>query len=328
MTIRDTQPRSSAAAPTFGAWLPEPLGGPVGAWQQALQLGARLGGLRLEPADWAANPSATTQKSTGLTYDRAGPHDDHRPPMLLVHGLGSCRRIWRSVAATLALQHDVIAVDLPGHAGLPVGIDQSPMGLARTLAAFLDELGIDRVHVVGHSLGGWTALELGADGRAASITGLASAGLPYQPATKRSALLWANLELATRLAPLVPVLVRPTALRALTMTTGTTRPAELPYVDAVVAALAHQQASGFLATLDATLNTVFKRAAAIDATVPVTVLICERDAVLPPEHHDDPLKAPPHTMWVRLGGSGHAPLWDAPKQVLQAIGDTVVRAST
>ena len=47
----------------------------------------------------------------------------------------------------------------------------------REVAALLDDLGLERVAVVGHSSGGWTALELAKLGRASGVLALTPAGL-------------------------------------------------------------------------------------------------------------------------------------------------------
>ena len=45
-----------------------------------------------------------------LAHDRFG----DGPPLLLIHGLGSHRKVWRLVLDRLAAERDVIAIDLPG----------------------------------------------------------------------------------------------------------------------------------------------------------------------------------------------------------------------
>lgn len=80
--------------------------------------------------------------------------------VLLVHGLGYyAHRDWRYVIPELSKRYRVIAVDLPGFGGSPA----LPQGysfdaLAVVLAKVLDRQGLDRVHVVGHSLGGALSL--------------------------------------------------------------------------------------------------------------------------------------------------------------------------
>ena len=83
------------------------------------------------------------------------------PTVLLVHGLGNnAHRDWASVVAALAGQFHVVAVDLPGFGAS----ESSPQGysfdaLSQALKEVLDQTSPgQRVHVVGHSLGGAVSL--------------------------------------------------------------------------------------------------------------------------------------------------------------------------
>jgi len=109
-------------------------------------------------------------------YSRSG----HGEPLVLLHGLGSSRAAWDAIVPALAERFDVIAVDLPGFgtsALLPAGSEPSPAGLAMAVAALLNDLGIDRPHLAGNSLGGWVAMELAKTRPVRSVTLLSPAGL-------------------------------------------------------------------------------------------------------------------------------------------------------
>ena len=159
------------------------------------------------PAAAAGSATAAGADSRGaagaIAYSRAGAGE----PLLLLHTLGTDRHMWDPVLARLTAERDVIAIDMPGFgesAPLP-GARVSPEALAGAIAAFLTELGIDRPHVAGNSLGGWIALELARTGHARSVTAIAPAGLWREPLVpKRST---ARL-LARALLPLMPALVR------------------------------------------------------------------------------------------------------------------------
>lgn len=102
------------------------------------------------------------------------------PPIVLVHGLANSVITWRKNVEALAGQFHVIALDLPGHglSDMPKVRFDLPTG-AVFLAAFLDEVGVDRAHLGGNSMGGAVALELALarPERAASLTLADSAGL-------------------------------------------------------------------------------------------------------------------------------------------------------
>jgi pimeloyl-ACP methyl ester carboxylesterase len=114
----------------------------------------------LPPAQLAA-PLPIQQISvdgTQLAYiDSGGPG----MPVLLVHGLGSHMDFWHHQVPTLAAEHRVIALDLPGFgASSRTDAPYTPPWYADQISAFLSALQVERVQVVGHSLGGQVALTL------------------------------------------------------------------------------------------------------------------------------------------------------------------------
>jgi pimeloyl-ACP methyl ester carboxylesterase len=83
------------------------------------------------------------------------------PAVLFIHGLISDHRTWDTEVERLAKTHRVIAPDLPGHGeSAKLSGDYSLGAHAAALRDLLDILGIDRVTVVGHSLGGGIAMQL------------------------------------------------------------------------------------------------------------------------------------------------------------------------
>lgn len=84
------------------------------------------------------------------------------PPLLLIHGLGGTKASFLPTVAALAGERRTIAVDLPGFgdSDKPVGAYDAPF-LSRWMLALLDALELERPDVLGHSLGGRVALELG-----------------------------------------------------------------------------------------------------------------------------------------------------------------------
>ena len=84
---------------------------------------------------------------------------------MLIHGIGHRWQAWEPVLDGLAEAHDVIAIDLPGF-GCHATRRQPPSvpALAAWVGSFFAELGVDRPHVAGNSLGGGLALELAAAG--------------------------------------------------------------------------------------------------------------------------------------------------------------------
>ena len=93
-------------------------------------------------------------------------------PVLLVHGFGHNRVVWEKLAASLPDGFRPLCADLRGHGASP----WSPDGAydlpcyAADLVALVDALGLDRFHVVAHSLGGnvATLFAAGVSARAAA----------------------------------------------------------------------------------------------------------------------------------------------------------------
>jgi len=81
------------------------------------------------------------------------------PAIVLLHGIGSGARSWRTVLPILSRSFRVVAWDAPGYASsTPLPVEQPDASdYAERLRLLVDALGIDRFQVVGHSLGAITA---------------------------------------------------------------------------------------------------------------------------------------------------------------------------
>ncbi|MFI5495223.1 4,5:9,10-diseco-3-hydroxy-5,9,17-trioxoandrosta-1(10),2-diene-4-oate hydrolase [Actinoplanes sp. NPDC051859] len=103
----------------------------------------------------------TSAHAAGLHYHRAGPSGG--TPVVLLHGGGPGASAESNFGRTLpvfAQRFDTLAVDQPGYGGsatAPIK-GQYFTASADALAGLLDELGIERVDLIGNSLGGGTAV--------------------------------------------------------------------------------------------------------------------------------------------------------------------------
>ena len=107
-----------------------------------------------------------------------GSGDD--PPIVLIHGFGGDLNTWMFVQPPLAARRRTIALDLPGHGSSAKDVGAGdPETLADAVEAAQQALGIERAHLVGHSMGGAiaTILAVRHPERAASLTLVAAAGL-------------------------------------------------------------------------------------------------------------------------------------------------------
>ena len=80
--------------------------------------------------------------------------------IVFVHGLSDSLLYWEILAANLKNDYQVLRVDLRGHGETSLGDEEISIGLfADDLKGLLDELGIEKVNLVGFSLGGAISLD-------------------------------------------------------------------------------------------------------------------------------------------------------------------------
>lgn len=253
----------------------------------------------------------------GLVYERYG----SGPPLVLLHGVGHRRQAWGAVLEHLAPHREVVLVDLPGHGESPpldVASRTVAQALEQELLALLDELGLDRPHIAGNSLGGRLALETGVRGRAATVTALSPAGfwrsdreLRYAKAVFRT-----MQRTGKQLRPLAPTLSRSTAGRALMYATIVSRPSRLSPQQA------RDDMTAFLAAEDA-LNAILAAptlfTGRLPAEVPVTIAWGARDRLLWPGQSRLARARLPQARHVTLRGCGHVPMTDNPPLVADVL---------
>ncbi len=131
---------------------------------------SRLAGLRTR--------TAVVEGETISYYEggRAG-----APTVVLVHGFSADRSVWVRFAAQLTRDFHVVIPDLAGHGttAYVAGAGFSAPDQARRVIGLLDVLGLDTVHLVGNSMGGFVAATATrqAPSRVRSLTLLDSAGV-------------------------------------------------------------------------------------------------------------------------------------------------------
>jgi pimeloyl-ACP methyl ester carboxylesterase len=83
------------------------------------------------------------------------------PPLVLCHGLGGNHAVWFQQVAFFARERRVVVWDQRGFGrSTDRGARSGPEAAVADLAALLDHLGLERVDLVGQSMGGWAALGL------------------------------------------------------------------------------------------------------------------------------------------------------------------------
>ncbi|HEY4070045.1 MAG TPA: alpha/beta fold hydrolase [Sphingomicrobium sp.] len=104
-------------------------------------------------------PRVITSNGYDIGYTEAG--GGEATPIVFLHGVGSDKSVWRPQLAYFGKQRRAVAFDYPGYGDS----DPAPEGTARddyasAILSAMQELGIDRAHVCGLSLGGVVAIAM------------------------------------------------------------------------------------------------------------------------------------------------------------------------
>jgi pimeloyl-ACP methyl ester carboxylesterase len=134
---------------------------------------------RVQGWDIRAALSSTGVGNTNLPLHYSVRGTGEKTPVLMLHGFGGDSESWLGLSVPLAQNRVVIALDLPGHGRSVLHQATGFEAMAEAVAATLDQLGHQHVHVVGHSMGGGVglALALAKPQSVASLTLFAPAGL-------------------------------------------------------------------------------------------------------------------------------------------------------
>jgi pimeloyl-ACP methyl ester carboxylesterase len=252
-----------------------------------------------------------------LAYERHGSGD----PLILVHGVTHRRQAWYPVLDELATQREVILVDLPGHGeSPPFALDGLSVkdALRREFEGFLDELGLDRPHIAGNSLGGLVALHAGVNGRAQSVTCLSPAGFWRDEAefayTRRFFI--GLLALADKLGPSAERAARSRAVRQVVYSSLMAHPSRVPFDHVLGDVRAFMYARPTLRTL---LSAAEPFTDSMSVDVPVTIAWAGRDLVLPRWQAETAKLRLPRAEHLILRGVGHVPMFDHPSLIAKVL---------
>ncbi|MBO0785050.1 MAG: alpha/beta hydrolase [Actinobacteria bacterium] len=257
------------------------------------------------------------QQSHGMHVVHDGPRQ--APPLLLIHGSGGTGDGWIPMTPALARDHHVIRVDLPGCGHSPPAPSYDVPAQAGRVAGLLDDLGLERVTVAGHSSGGYVATAL-----AEQRPGLVGALALISSGPSLDALLRQPVILRALLAPpLGPLLwrSRSDAIIRSGINATAAHPVDLPAeLIAGVRATTYRTMRTVLARNTAYLaeRSVPQRLAALK--VPVLVIFGAADRRWDPSsaHQYD---AVPDARVEMLPDVGHLPILEAPEATSKLLLD-------
>jgi pimeloyl-ACP methyl ester carboxylesterase len=248
-------------------------------------------------------------------------------PIVLLHGFGASAYSWRHVAATLASEYELIAVDLNGF-----GYTERPRGAAAYTVAgqlalvlgVMDALGIESAHFAGHSYGGALATHLAwrHPQRVRSLILVDSAGAEYP---------WERRNASAANKPLTYLFVRTRAIRRKAVLAGLensfsddTRitPA---LVDAYYERIRIDGVSRAFRGLTAPTSEPRELPDLAQLDLPVLLVWGADDELTLPKAAQEAAAVLPHAELEILDGVGHIPLEESPDQLARLMSDFLAR---
>ena len=249
----------------------------------------------------------------------ASDHAGHGEPLLLLHGIGSTRDDFAALLPRLAEHFDVLSLDLPGHGESPIGSARPTVAaLADAVEADLDARGLQRVHVLGNSLGARIGIELAARRRTLSVVAISPSGLglPAERLYQGLLMTTARTLMRTLRSTIAPLATTPVG-RTFLLAGMRARPWEASEAEALTMRGGFADATGFWAMLWwAIIQDVPTNLDRIDSPV-----ILAQGAVDVVGAGQTPryLALIAGSRFELLAGSGHAPQSDAPDAIVGLV---------
>jgi pimeloyl-ACP methyl ester carboxylesterase len=251
-------------------------------------------------------------------------------PVVLLHGLGGTSKTWQQTIDCLGGSLLTVAIDLAGHGRSTRDRgDYSITANAVLVRGVLDQLGIDRALVVGHSYGGGVALAAAVifPEKVAGLGLVAAGGLGHEAAPVLRAM---SLPFVGELASLA---IHPWLIDKIDATfnrlsaVGFHEPTEFLQKRQLLRSLSDMSARGsFLDTLRGVINLQGQQvngAERLDQVgdIPVLVVWGDRDPMLPISHADVVTDALPHARVEIFEGAGHFPHAQDPGRLAHLLGE-------
>jgi len=251
------------------------------------------------------------------------------PPLLLVHGIGDSSETWAGVMPALAEKYTVIAPDLLGHGeSAKPRADYAIAAYACGMRDLLTALGVDRVSVVGHSLGGGIAMQFAYQfpERCERLVLVAAAGMGrdvhpvFRLASGPGATV--GMYLLTRQPVRMAVRLAAPLVRA---AGGAGLGPDLDYAVQRYEAFADGTARrAFLRTIRAGVDLSGQAITMLDRAylarhLPTLIIWGTRDGIIPFEHAEVARSALPGSRLEIFEGAGHLPHQDDPERFVKVV---------
>ena len=280
------------------------------------------------------DPTPQLQFRTIHGYRRAYRIAGSGPALLLIHGIGDNSTAWEPVHAQLARRFTVIAPDLLGHGQSDKPrADYSVAAYANGMRDLLSVLGIDKVTVVGHSLGGGVTMQFAYQFPQLVdrliLVGAGGVTKDVNIALRFAALPVGGEAIALLRLPLVMPALQ-TVGRVLETVMGSTGLGrDIPNALRILADLPEPKASAaFTRTLRAVVDWRGQVVTMLDRcylteSVPVQLVWGDQDVVIPVSHAHMAHAAMPGSRLEIFPNSGHFPFHDDPARFVRLVEDFI-----
>ncbi|OMB94236.1 alpha/beta hydrolase [Mycobacterium colombiense] len=251
--------------------------------------------------------------------------------LLLIHGMAGSSETWRSVIPPLSKKFRVIAPDLLGHGeSAKPRTDYSLGAFAVWLRDFLDELGVSRATVVGHSLGGGVAMQFVYQhpDYAQRLILISSGGLGPDVGWVLRLLSAPGAEFVLPIIAPPPVLSVGNTLRSWMKGAGIRSPRGAELWSAYSSLSDGQTRQSFLRTLRSVVDYRGQAVSALNRLrlredLPVMAIWGECDGIIPVDHAYAAHEARTDARLEVLPDVGHFAQVEAPEQVVELIEDFI-----
>jgi pimeloyl-ACP methyl ester carboxylesterase len=255
------------------------------------------------------------------------------PPLLLLHGamLDTGQGVWHDVAPDLARDHRVHVIDLPRHGGSrPWAGRLDDAFYRRFIRELLDELGLDRVGLIGLSMGGGVAVGFALEhpDRVSALVSIGPGGIgakrPYQFLT------WATMRTPGLLRLCSWILARFPGYVRSSMAAGLTAGARTPGFERIIAQVRtearEKNRHGEKALDDWQIEAYGPRAMRLNLTpslpaltVPTLWMRGDKDSLVGAAELAAAHAMTPGSRLVTIADAGHIVTYDRPDEVVAAI---------
>ena len=240
-----------------------------------------------------------------LAYTRRG----KGTPLVLLHGYPLDHHLWDDVAPLLEDTFDLILPDLRGF-GESTTVDSAFTvdDYASDIAGLLDQLGIQKTAIVGHSMGGYVALAFARlYPERVSGLGLVSSQVLADPPDRKEGRYKSAADVSDQgiggvVETMTPKFTSDERLQAFARET-----------------MERQQPAAFIGALKAMAERMDSTPLLASFKFPVVIIHGEADALIPIDRAREVKNAIPHAHLVELNGAGHMPMMEAKEETARAL---------